>query len=118
MKLSHLFKLSESEKSSNMDLEIEELGDETYEPFTIDAKVFYEEASFSDHPYGSGTARETHPASYGFDTLKVKTPAKLLNENGDVKQEFAVGFDARKLPGWSKNVEVNLEEKIPDHFEG
>jgi hypothetical protein len=124
MKLSDIYKspIREARKLPSLELTVDgDMDDEFYyeKPFTIEAEFEYEGADHTDHPYGSTTAREHHPASYGFVNLKLSSVARQMDPEDDkLVKEWPIGSDVSKMPGWNKKLETRYEEEIPKHVEG
>lgn len=49
----------------------------------VEVEFDYEGASYTDHPYGMGTAREHHPANIDLISVKLKNDAKLYDKDGN-----------------------------------
>lgn len=102
MKLTQeLLKLTESRglsrKFSNLDI----FQPDGLESVDVEVKYHYEAASYSDHPYGEGSAREHHPASVELISVKLLSDADIENDQGEVTATLAKGTDLIDQPFWS-----------------
>lgn len=86
---------------------------------SADVDVFYdyEAASHDDHPYGSGTAREHHPAQIQITAVVLAEDADRFDEDGEVIGKLKEGTDLMSQPWWDDKWNDWLAEKIGDKID-
>lgn len=86
---------------------------------SADVTVEYDYAgpSHSDHPYGSGTAREYHPSSVDIIAVTLDKDTNLLDDNGDVIGKLPAGTDLTGESWWKAEWSDWFIEKISDQIE-
>lgn len=72
----------------------------------------YEASSYSDHPYGEGTAREVHPAEVNLISVKVTDAVEITDEDNKVVEVLPVGTDLMDKDFWKKSDGDWLIDKI------
>lgn len=82
-------------------------------PVKIECEIDYEPADYTDHPYGSTTAREYHPAVCQLLSAKLLERAELMDDDGNDSGIFIeAGTDMMLHPLWSKRKHDRAEEEI------
>lgn len=80
-----------------------------FDEFDVEVEFDYEGPSHSDHPYGSGTAREDHPASASVILIKTADAVVQLDENERILKIWPKGTDVTTLPGWKMVEKMNMK---------
>ena len=86
---------------------------------SADVEVFYEYegADYTDHPYGSTTAREHYPASVGILAVELLKDSSVYDEDGDkVIEVMKKGTDLLQQPWWKGEWTDHLEEEIHERI--
>ena len=81
-----------------------------YDDFKCEVFYDFEAGGHSDHPYGSGSAREEHEATIDFIDAITASEVKLFSDDDSVSKTFPKGTSLSKMPGWSKSDEKYLKE--------
>lgn len=91
--------------------DIEVLDSASIVPF--DARVIYEyeAVDYSDHPYGNGTARESHSATVQIISVKNTTIITQLDNEGQPLKELPIGTNVMKMDSWNKDCLAWFEEQ-------
>lgn len=97
MKLSEI-KLVTEAKLHRVELSDVDIWDRAgLEPVDLEIEFDYEEPSYSNHPYGEGTAREDHPAVIDISAVKLLKDANIYDDNEEkVLRVLAKGTDLLK----------------------
>ena len=79
----------------------------------VEVHYDYEGPSYTDHPYGSTTAREHHGASVDIISVNLLKDTPRRDEDGDkVIGELKAGTDLMEQPWWKSEWTEWLAEKI------
>lgn len=122
MKLSDIKQLAEAKYAPNSEVfkDVDLWLDGTYGLETTDVEVEfdYEGESYTDHPYGSTTAREYHGAQVDILAVKLIADAKVYDDDGDqVIDTLKKGTDLMTLPWWKESYTEWFENEIHEMAE-
>lgn len=122
MKLSDIKRLSERKyhmpTEDFQDLDLWQDGASGLASADVEVEYEYEGADYTDHPYGSTTAREHHPASCTVYAVKLKKDTPVYDDDGDkVLSTLPAGTDLTKQDWWKQSYTEWLENKIADGIE-
>jgi hypothetical protein len=109
MKLSEIRKQLPSHKRLNVDLpESSGMG-----YCLLEVDYDYDGASFTDHPYGSTSAREEHPAQVSIIAVRNTKDQERYDANGqDVLEIIPRGTDLSKLDWWDDEMSEIVSDAI------
>lgn len=83
----------------------------------VEVEFDYTPASFSDHPYGSGTAREHHPSSLDIQSVTLVKDANRYDDEGNVIGKLEKGTDLMKQSWWQESWTEWFADQIQDRME-
>lgn len=79
-------------------------------------EFYYEPASYTDHPYGSGSAREHHPAELSITSITLKHDTDIVDADGDVVGQLEAGSELTTQPWWQDSFYEYFEEKLQEQL--
>lgn len=125
MKLSELKSLTESRGYRPESMVIYDMdywtedGDYGLAAADVEVEYSYEPAHHTDHPYGSTTAREHHPASVEILSVKLLSDATVYDAEGDkIVGELKAGTELTDKDWWKESWLDDIAETVTDKIYG
>lgn len=83
----------------------------------VEVEYEYEAPDYTDHPYGSTTAREHHGSTSGILSVKLMKDTNRLNDDGEVIGTLPKGTDLMKEKWWKNDWSEWMAEQIREKMD-
>ena len=122
MKLHEIKRVHEArnptETFKDLDLWLARNSDSNLDSADVEVEYEHEAPSYSDHPYGEGSARERHGSSTGIISVKLLKDAHERTEGGEeIVKTLPKGTDLMKQSWWKSEWTDWLADKIGEKLD-
>lgn len=89
-------------------------------PFDVKVEVYVEPGSYSDHPYGEGSARENHAPMVAVEHLSANEDVVFYDEETGKEEQkrFKAGTELSKIPGYEKSMKEFFQQWAEEEYHG